>query len=181
MTAHVLVDISAHGLGHLAQTAPVLNEIRRRRPNLRLTVHSGLPRERLARRITEPFLHYQRASDFGFVMHNAIDIDLSASADAYQQAHKDWPQRVASLGADYKRAGYTAVLANAAYLPLAAAATAGIPAVGMCSLNWLDLFRHYFRAHDWAAPIGEQIETAYNAGDICGGHGSLDSHRGGIS
>ena len=166
MTDHLLVDISAHGLGHLAQTAPVLNEIRRRRPSLRLTVHSDLTRERLARRIAEPFHHDQRASDFGFVMHNAIDIDLPASATAYQRAHEDWTMRVATLSAEYKRAGYTAVLANAAYLPLAAAAAVGIPAIGMCSLNWADLFRHYFAKQAWAAPIGEQIYAAYNAANF---------------
>ena len=34
---HLLVDISAHGYGHIAQTAPVLNLLAQRRPSLRIT------------------------------------------------------------------------------------------------------------------------------------------------
>ena len=39
----LLATISAHGLGHLAQSAPVLNALRRRVPQLDLTVASTLP------------------------------------------------------------------------------------------------------------------------------------------
>jgi hypothetical protein len=36
------------------------------------------------------------ARDFGFVMNNAVDIDLAASARRYREFHADWPQRVAA-------------------------------------------------------------------------------------
>jgi len=42
---HLLVDISFHGFGHLSQTAPVLNALRRLIPDLRLTVRSAAPFE----------------------------------------------------------------------------------------------------------------------------------------
>jgi hypothetical protein len=42
------------------------------------------------------------------------------------------------------------VLANAAYLPLAAAAQAGIASAGMCSLNWADLAAQIFAGEDLA-------------------------------
>jgi len=53
---HLLVDISAHGLGHLAQTAPVLDALASRLPTMRLTVRSALTRQQLARRIGAPAL-----------------------------------------------------------------------------------------------------------------------------
>jgi hypothetical protein len=53
------------------------------------------------------------------------------------------------------------VLSNVAYLPLAAAAQAGIPAMAMCSLNWADLFLNCFRAEPWAASIHSQMLAAY--------------------
>jgi hypothetical protein len=160
--AHLLVDISAHGLGHLAQTAPVLAALRSELPDLALSIRSGHSRTRLAHRIAEPFTHLASASDFGFVMHNAIDIDYAASAERYRQFHADWPHRVAAEAEALKNSGATLVLANAAYLPLAGAAHAGIPAVGMCSLNWADLFGHYFGAEEWAVPIHREILAAYN-------------------
>ena len=160
---HLLVDISAHGLGHLAQTAPVLNALHQLAPALRLTVRSALPRERLQRRIVVDFEHVEEARDFGFVMHNAVDIDLAASARRYREFHADWPQRVAAETVWLRQHRIDAVLSNVAYLPLAAAAGAGIPAAGLCSLNWADLFAHYFGAEPGAARIHAQILAAYNA------------------
>lgn len=160
---HLLVDISAHGLGHLAQTAPVLDALHALAPGLRLTVRSALPRERLARRIAADFTHVEEARDFGFVMHNAVDIDLAASAQRYRELHADWPQRVAAEADWLQQYKIDALLSNVAYLPLAAAAQTGIPAAGLCSLNWADLFAHYFAGEPWAAKIHEQMLMAYNA------------------
>jgi hypothetical protein len=42
---HLLVAASAHGFGHLAQTAEVVNALRRRVPGVRVTVHTALPRQ----------------------------------------------------------------------------------------------------------------------------------------
>ena len=159
----LLVDISAHGLGHLAQTAPVLDALCAQTRGLRLTVRSALPREQLARRITADFLHVPEARDFGFVMHNAVDIDLAASARRYRELHAEWPRRVAAEADWLRRHQIDAVLSNVAYLPLAAAATTGIPAAGLCSLNWAELFAHYFGAEPWAAAIHAQMLAAYNA------------------
>lgn len=161
---HLLVDISAHGLGHLAQTAPVLEALAALVPGLRLTVRSALPRERLARRIGAGFAHVCEARDFGFVMHNAVDIDLAASAQRYREFHARWPQRVAAEADWLRQRRIDAVLSNVAYLPLAAAGAASIPAAGLCSLNWADLFAHYFAAEPWAAAIHAQMLAAYNAG-----------------
>lgn len=160
---HLYVDISAHGLGHLAQVAPVLAALRNLCPEMRLTIASALPRERLARRIAEPFTHLPQASDFGFAMHNAVDIDFVASAHRYREFHGDWDARVALAAQALRAQQIDLVLSNAAYLPLAAAAQAGVPAFGMCSLNWADLFQTYFTAEAWAAEIHAQILAAYNS------------------
>jgi hypothetical protein len=131
-------------------------------PGLRLTVRSALPRERLAARIGGGFEHVAEARDFGFVMRNAVDIDLAASARRYREFHADWPQRVAAEADWLGGTGIDALLSNVAYLPLAAAAQAGIPAVALSSLNWADLFASYFGGETWAAPVHDQILAAYN-------------------
>lgn len=161
---HLLVDISAHGLGHLAQAAPVVEAICTLTPTLRLTIRSAIPREQLTRRIAADFAHVPEARDFGFVMHNAVDIDLAASAARYREFHADWPQRIASEAAWLGEHGVDALLSNVAYLPLAAAAQAGISAAGLSSINWADLFAHYFGGAPWAAKIHAQMLAAYNAG-----------------
>jgi hypothetical protein len=161
---HLLVDISAHGFGHLAQTAPVLDALRVLAPGLRLTVRSALPRERLARRIGGDFTHVPEARDFGFVMYNAVDIDFVASAQRYREFHAHWPQRVAAEADWLRQHQVDTLLSNIAYLPLAAASAAAIPSACLCSLNWADLFAHYFGGETWAAGIHTQMLDAYNAG-----------------
>lgn len=160
---HLLVDISAHGLGHLAQMGPVLNVLHERLPGMRLTVRSGLPLIQLRRRIVPTFEHLHETSDFGYVMHNAVDIDLEASARRYRDFHQNWPQRIADEAARLVSHQVDAVLTDVAYLPLAAAAKIGIPAASVCSLNWADLFLHYFSGETWAASIHGEILAAYNA------------------
>lgn len=160
---HLLADISAHGLGHLAQTAPVLNALAARIPQLRLTVRSAIPRERLARRVEVEFAHVPEARDFGFAMSNAVDIDLAASAQRYRKFHTGWPQRIAAEAGWLRRHRVDALLSNIAYLPPAAAAVAGIPAACLCSLNWADLFAGYFTGERWATEIHAQMVAAYSA------------------
>lgn len=157
---HLFVDISSHGYGHLAQSAPVLNALTASRP-LRLTIRSGLAQEQLARRIQAPFTHIHAASDFGFVMHDALNVDLAASAERYRKAYADWPHQIADEAQLLREQGADLVLSNVSPLPLAGAAAAGIPALAMCSLNWADLFAHYYAAHGWAAPIHAAMHAAY--------------------
>ena len=163
-TSHLFVDISAHGLGHLAQVAPVLNALRPLLP-LRLSIRSALPTDKLQARIKGPFTHIAGQSDFGFTMLDAVTIDYPATALAYRTQHSDWAGRVACEAQFLASQQVSGVLTDVAYLPLAAAAQAGIPSVAMCSLNWADLFSDAFSGEAWAAAIHQQILHAYNSAD----------------
>jgi peptidoglycan/xylan/chitin deacetylase (PgdA/CDA1 family) len=158
---HLLVDISSHGYGHLAQTAPVLNELAGRMPRLRLTLRCALPREVLARRILPPFEHIPESFDFGMVMRNAVDLDLEASAARYADAHRDWEAKVAREARRLREINPDLLLSNVPYLPLAAAQRAGVPAVAMSSLNWAAILLGTLDAMPGAAEIHAQILAAY--------------------
>ena len=160
---HLFVDISSHGFGHLAITAPVLNVLAEIAPDLRLTLRSGLPLEKLRERIHSPFELIAAASDFGYAMLDALRINRSLSATAYRAAHTNWDRRVASEAEFLARLAPDLVLTNVSYLPLAGAAAAGIPALSLCSLNWADLFAHYFGREKWAMPIHAEILAAYRS------------------
>lgn len=156
---HLLLAISAHGYGHLAQAASVVNALGRNTPELRLTVRSVLPKAVLKARIRMPFEHLREADDFGLVQASAFDADLEASAACYRRFHADWPARVRTAAARLKALGPDLVLADVPYLTLAAAARAGIPSVAICSLNWADIYDHYFGRD----PIHRQIVDAYRS------------------
>ncbi len=160
---HLFVDISSHGFGHLAITAPVLNALAEIVPNLRLTLRSSLPLAKLRQRIDVPFEHFKGSTDFGYVMIDATRIDRSASAAAYRAAHAAWAGRVQAEAEFLSAQRPDLVLTNVSYLPLAGAHLAGITAMSLCSLNWADLFAHYYATEDWAAPIHAQMLAAYRS------------------
>lgn len=162
---HIFVDISAHGFGHLAQAAPVLNALTERLPSLRLTIRSGLPTNRLQTRISAPFTHLAASSDFGYVMHDSLRVDLVATAQAYRVQHADWEGRVDREASLLGKLRPDLLLSDVAYLPLAGAARVGIPSCAMCSLNWAELFAHFFGGESWAASIHRQMLAAYNSAE----------------
>ncbi|MHB8622431.1 MAG: hypothetical protein ACYC9J_05150 [Sulfuricaulis sp.] len=159
---HLLVAVSAHGFGHAAQTAAVVNALRQRLPTLQLTLRTALPREFLARRFTGKFEFTPSETDVGMTMDTALDIDMAATARAYARFHTDWEQRVQHEAQTLVHLAVHLVLADVPYLALAAAARAAIPAIAMCSLNWADIYAHYFHDRQPEAPaIYGQIRDAY--------------------
>ncbi len=160
---NLLAVISQHGLGHLAQAAPVLNALRKQQPDLALTIWSGLSPAALHSRIDGAFSHRHEAADVGLLMHDAMRVDVEASYAAYHAFHTDWPARVRHEADWLLKHGFDLVFTDVAYLPLAAASAAGIPSVALCSLNWSDISQAYLAGMPDMPRIFEQINTAYAA------------------
>ncbi len=162
----LLAAISHHGLGHLAQVAPVLQVLAARCPNLAVTIWSGLESAALRRRIALPFTHRRDAADVGLVMLDAMRVDRAASLAAYRRFHEDWDRRVGEAAAWLRVQGFDAVLADAAYLPLAAAQRAGMRAIGLCSLNWHDIATAYLGGLPEMDVVLAQMAAAYGAAEV---------------
>lgn len=140
---HLVVSISGHGFGHVAQTAPILNALHEVMPKLRITVRSAVPISHLRSRIRVPFEHLQSEGDIGMVMSSALDVRAEDSRLAYQSFHADWAARVAGEAALLQKLRADYVFSNVGYLALAGAQRAGIGNAALCSLNWYDIYRHY--------------------------------------
>ena len=158
---HLVVSITGHGFGHVAQTAPVLNLLHERMPQLRLTVRSSVPLGHLRSRIHAPFDHLPSEGDIGMVMSSALDVRIEESRAAYRAFHADWEARVAREARLLRELGADAVFSNVGYLPLAGAQRAGIANAAMCSLNWSDIYHHYTHDDETAA----QIYACYSGAD----------------
>lgn len=166
----LLVALSAHGYGHASQTAPVVNALRARRPDIALTLATRLPRDFLSARFAGPFRYLPMDTDVGMVMASAIEVKVPESLGAYRAFHARWDERVAEAASAIAREGADAVLANVPYAVLAAAARLGVPAAAMCSLNWADVYAHYADGsgnRDAARrAVHEQILDAYRAARV---------------
>lgn len=150
---HLVVSISGHGFGHVAQTAPILNLLHERLPQLRLTVRSSAPLTHLRSRIHAPFDHLPSEGDIGMVMTSALDVHTGHSRAAYERFHADWEARVADEAHLLHQLGADMVFSNVGYLPLAGAQRAGVPNAALGSLNWFDIYRHYMGDTAIAAQI----------------------------
>ena len=158
---HLVISLSGHGFGHVAQTAPVLDALHRIMPQLRFTVRSAVPPTHLRSRIHAPFAHLPGEGDIGMVMSSALDVRVAESSAAYRVFHADWETRVANEARLLRELGADMVLSNVGYLPLAGAQQAGIPNAALCSLNWSDIYQHY--CGDDA--IAAQIHACYANAD----------------
>ncbi len=161
MTLHIVVDISHHGFGHLAQTAPVLQALGHRQANLRLTVRSTLPKAVLHRRIGEELHVIPSAQDVGMCMASALEVLPEDSARAHGLLHREWTNTVSRSARELEALTPDLVIANIPYLTLAAGALAGIPTVAMCSLNWADIYGHYCGAIPGGTAIHRQMLKSY--------------------
>ncbi|HYF60110.1 MAG TPA: hypothetical protein VEA81_14260 [Burkholderiaceae bacterium] len=155
---HLVACVSAHGWGHLSQTVPMVAALAARLPGLRTTVRTGLPAALVQARFVEaglprPDVSFEDA-DFGLAMHDALRIDDAASIERHLAV---WAGRDARLEREreaLRATGADLVLANASWIPLAAAASLGLPAFGASSLNWAELLEQRAATRDaLAGPI----------------------------
>lgn len=157
---HLVVAISGHGFGHVAQTAPILNQLHQRMPQLRLTVRSAVPLAQLRSRIHAPFAHLTSEGDIGMAMSSALDVLVGDSRSAYRAFHAGWDARVDYEARQMNDLKADFVFSNVGYLPLAGAQRAGIRNAALCSLNWADIYRHYCGADAIAAQIHDCYANA---------------------
>jgi hypothetical protein len=162
---HLAVAISFHGFGHGAQTSAVLTALRVQYPELRLTLLTGLPQKFLADRIPGEFELIDWRGDFGLRMASALEADLVRSAADYAAFHANWDQRLVETSVLLERLAPDLLLANVPYLPLAASARLGLPSIALCSLNWADIYRHYFSDRPESSGILECMLSAYNSAE----------------
>ena len=158
--AHLLAMPTPHGFGHVAQLAPVLEALHRRRPGLRLTVRATVPEEKLRSLIGAPFEYLPEAVDFGMAMASAVEVRPEASLARYAGLHRDFGARVAAEAERLRALGPDLIVANMPYLTLAAAAEAGVPAVGLGSLTWPEVFAAYCGHLPGAGPILAEMRRA---------------------
>ncbi len=157
---HIVVDISSHGYGHAAMTAPLINHLQKRYPRLKITLRSTVPLTFLKSKFNGPFEHLPQSCDFGMMMNSPFEVDRLNTLHAYRQLHGDWQRHIADERQTLLEIGAEMVISNIAYLPLMAARQLGIPAIAISCLNWADIFGHFFPDE---RAIHQQMVTAYQS------------------
>ncbi|MBF0304679.1 MAG: hypothetical protein HQL41_03385 [Alphaproteobacteria bacterium] len=136
----LFVSLTPHGFGHVAMTGPVLAELRRLAPELDVTVQSAAPLRLLEGRLPAPFTLIPDTPDFGMRMRSATEVDPRATFRDYASLHERLDSVIDAEAARIAASGADLVLSNISYVALAAAERVGVPGIGLCCLNWADIF-----------------------------------------
>ncbi|WP_200387063.1 hypothetical protein [Thiocapsa imhoffii] len=163
---HLLLAVTAHGFGHLAQVAPVIDELIRRWPRLRLTLQSDIDPDLARRILPAPFQHLPEATDVGLLMDGPLRTCWADSVKHYAAFEADYDQHLEREISLLRAAAPDLVLADVPWLPLDAAHRLGIPAVALCSLNWFDILRLGPVADQVPATVMERMRTVYAGADL---------------
>lgn len=163
---HLLLALSGHGYGHLAQCAPVVNVLRRQLPELVLTVCGSLPQTVVAARINGEFDYRQAELDPVLCMLNAWAVDAGTSRQVYRAFHRDWEHGYQHDIDLLEQVNPDLVLADIPYRILSAAAQCRIPAVGLCSLHWAAIYAAYCEDNAEDRQILDQILDGYRAAGL---------------
>ena len=163
---HLVVDISGHGFGHAGQVIPVVRDLLAARHGVRVTLRTAVPSDVLARHVGRALPVAPPPADVGMIMTGPMDVDAAASAAAYADRHADFPAVVAREAERLRALAPDLLLADVPYSSIAAAARTGVPAVALCSLNWLDAYRAYCADRPEAGRIMAEIRDAYAAAEL---------------
>jgi len=164
--AHLLLALSGHGYGHLAQAAPVVNALREQLPGLVISVCGSLPQAVVAARIKGDFYYRQAELDPVLCMLNAWEVDAMASRQVYRTFHRDWQPGFQSDIKLLQQYQPDLVLADIPWRILLAAAELKIPAVALCSLNWASIYAAYCDAGSEDRQIIQQMNSAYRSAAV---------------
>ena len=162
----LLLAVSGHGYGHLAQCAPVINALWKEIPELHLAVCGDLPRHVIAERLDRAFTFLPVELDPVPCMRSAWELDVPASRRVYREFHRNWQ---AGLQHDADLLAMLApdvVLADIPWRMLHAAQQRNIPAVALCSLNWAAIYAACCGEGDADAAMLEDMLAGYRAASV---------------
>ncbi|WP_157496646.1 hypothetical protein [Hahella ganghwensis] len=163
MKYHIYCAISSHGYGHVAQVAPVLNQLKSRYPDLQLTIQCAIDAKVLASWINSAFTQIEEPADLGLLMHDAVHVDAQGTYQAYHDQLLNWQSTLNSAVKYLECYGRPdLVVTNNSYIMSAAAFELGIPSLHFCSLNWAALFRYYSHQYDQGNEVFNHLVNCYN-------------------
>ncbi|MFY9974763.1 MAG: hypothetical protein WAK53_10940 [Chromatiaceae bacterium] len=163
---HLLLAVTAHGYGHLAQSAPVVQELCRRIPGLRVTLQGDIDPEFARRRLPPGFTQIREAADVGLLMDGPLRTRWAESIERYESFEAEYAARLDHQLGLLRDLAPDLVLADVPWLPLDTARRLGIPAVALCSLSWYDILRECPLSHQVPGGLLEHMGAVYDSADL---------------
>src|SRR3989475_9411315 len=161
---------SGRGFGHAPEMGPAPTELSPRVAGLGAILRTAVPPWFFDGRLTMAWEVSPVEQDIGCVQHGPLTIDVDATWAAHQAFHADWEKRVVQEISAIRHASPDLVVSNISHLAVEAAAPAGVPAVGLCSLSWDGVLEPLLDrggpARGARAEVVRRIRQSYGSADL---------------
>jgi len=162
---HLLLSVTAHGYGHFAQAGTIAAALALELTGLEITVQADLPERIIDERVPGCRV-VPLAPDVGMRMDGPLRVDWRASMNAYRDYHVEYDRHLLAQRELMKRLRPDLVLADVPWLPLEVAAEYGVPAVALCSLNWVDVLSASPVADAFPTDLAERMRAGYSTAEV---------------
>ncbi|MHC1726859.1 MAG: hypothetical protein AB9866_12780 [Syntrophobacteraceae bacterium] len=142
--------ITSHGFGHAIRSCEVLHQLLLLEAELEIIVVSAVPEWLVSQNVGRRLPVRQLALDIGLIQYDSLHFDLGKTLDALRTLMADSKGIVEKEAAFLKQEQIGAVVSDIAFLPFVAAASVGIPSVGVSNFTW-----------DWIYGIYEQFDSEW--------------------
>jgi L-arabinokinase len=139
----VVFYITGHGFGHAVRQIAIVNALTQRRPDVGIIVRTTVAPWLFERSVRRTVRLEPIAVDTGAIQRGSLDVDVPATLAAAQAFYAGAGTWLASEAAWLRREGARLVVADIPPLPIAAAAQAGLPAIGISNFTWDWIYEDY--------------------------------------
>ncbi len=158
---HVAFYISGHGFGHAVRQIELINALVARRPDLRISIRTAVPRRLFELTLQAPAAVIAVEVDTGAVQHDSLVLDERETIRRAAAFHRTLAERTASEAAWLRAARVDLVVGDIPALAFAAAARAGCPAIAVANFTWDWIYEGYPEHLAEAPTLLPSLRAAY--------------------
>lgn len=157
--------VSAHGFGHAARVAAVVDSLCRRVPGLEVHLFTAAPPWFFEDSCPGVWTHHPGDTDVGLVQRTSLEEDGAATADRLDGFLPFPDRRLDELAAVLARHGCRAVLCDISPLGIAVARRAGLPSFLVENFTWDWIYRAYAEGEPRLAAHADRLAEIFGQAD----------------
>lgn len=157
--------ISPHGYGHAARAAAVMNALHRLEPDARFELFTQVPAWFFSDSLTAPFGYHPLLTDIGLAQKNSLAEDLPETLQRLADFLPFRPAQLEALAQQLHRLECRLVMCDISPLGIAAAHSAGLPAVLIENFTWDWIYEGYLASTPQLGQYVEHMRRLFSRAD----------------
>jgi hypothetical protein len=179
MTApKIIYYISGHGYGHAVRSMEVINVLGDL--GCRLWIKTTVPYFILKERLSHPVEIRMEKLDVGLHQLDNLSFDLLTTKAELKKLLERAPRWIEKEARFLKEEGFSGIVCDIPFIPMAAAERAGLTVIGISNFSWDWIYSFYGQRDPEWIPLAEAIADYYAIGDLLlrlPFHGPMESFK----